>query len=88
MSYALPGRDKQVYVGKSRIVKILLPKKYLTWTFNELHEFLKKGTDEELSCIKFSMMLQEIPQVVSIQCMKIMKFMPIKLVKFLIAMKI
>ena len=55
VSFTLPGRNNQVYIGKSEDgEKEFRTKKYLLWTFNELLSILKKEKDTDLSSLKFS----------------------------------
>ena len=55
ISFTLPGRNNQVYIGKNEQGESLFkPKKYLLWTFNELYGILNKEEDDNLSNLKFS----------------------------------
>ena len=53
ISYTLPGRNKQVYLGKIEGVSRFLPKKYLLWTYKELTTLIQQE-DEDLANLKFS----------------------------------
>lgn len=52
ISYTLPGRNNQVYLRKVDGVSQFLPKRYLLWTFQELHNLLKN--EENLDDIRLS----------------------------------
>ena len=54
ISYTLPGRDNQVYMGKINGEKIFQPKKYILYTYNQLHSLIKKNDDPDLANLKFS----------------------------------
>ena len=54
ISFTSPGQNNQVFVGKNEEGEILFKsKKYLLWTFSELHGILTQEEDEDLSCLKF-----------------------------------
>lgn len=55
ISYNLPGRNNQIYMGKDdQGEKIFKPKKYLLYTFNQLHTLVQKQEDPDLAGLKFS----------------------------------
>ena len=55
ISFTFPGRNNQVYIGINEQVESLFkPKKYLLWTFSELHGILNKEEGTTLSILKFS----------------------------------
>ena len=55
ISFTFPGRNNQVHIGINEQVESLFkPKKYLLWTFSELHGILSKEEGTDLSNLKFS----------------------------------
>ena len=55
VSFTLPDRNHQVYVGKDvNGDRQCRTKKYLLWTYQELVGLLQTKDDEELSSITFS----------------------------------
>ena len=57
ISFTLPGRNNQVYVGKNEKGESLFKsKKDLLWTFSELHGTLTQEENEDLSSLTFSTM--------------------------------
>ena len=52
ISYMLPGRSNQLYMGKVNGKSQFSPKQYLLWTFQELNSLLIK--EAEMEGIKFS----------------------------------
>ena len=56
VSYILPGKNNQFYIGKADGQKIFKPKKYLIYTYHQLHSLLQKNEDIDLASIKFSTM--------------------------------
>ena len=52
ISYTLPGRNNQLYMGKVNGKSQFSPKRYLLWAFQELHSLLIK--EAEMEGIKFS----------------------------------
>ena len=53
----MSGQNNQVYVGKNEEGESpFKSKKYLLWTFSELHGILTHEEDEDLSSFKFSTM--------------------------------
>ena len=55
ISFTFPGRNNQVHIGINEQVESLFkPKKYLLWTFSELHGILSKKEGTDLSNLKFS----------------------------------
>ena len=55
ISFTLPGRNNQIYVGKNEKGESeFKSKKYILWTFNELSKIISEDKDEEFSKLKFS----------------------------------